>query len=102
MITTDLNKAVLHFFPYSDRIMMMHLQHDTRKINLIEVYVSTADTSEDEIEEFYYGLEEVLETINKHDDTIVMRDFNTKVGQREVEGYVGNDGLEERNESWAA
>ncbi|XP_076384113.1 uncharacterized protein LOC143261929 [Megalopta genalis] len=62
------------------------------------VYAPTADKDEHEIEEFYHQIEEVLKITKKHEITILMDDFNAKVGQMVTHNITGNVGLGERNQ----
>lgn len=73
----------------------MQFRAHISKINIIQAYGSTADKSDDEIEEFYSQLCK----ITKHSDiNILQEDFNAKIGNGEIEECVGPYGLGERNE----
>lgn len=78
--------------------MLLQLQAQPFNINIVQVYAPTADKNDDVIEEFYAQIETVLRSLKKHEINIVMGDFNAKVGQGKVEGYVGDYGLGERND----
>lgn len=43
--------------------------------------MSSRSYSDDEIEEVYYRLDEMLDSVNKNDSLILMRDFNAVVGR---------------------
>lgn len=58
----------------------------------------TVDKDETEIERFYIPLDIVLRATKKEDITIVMVDFNTKVGRGKGDGLVGEIGLGVSNE----
>lgn len=90
--------SVVNFVPFSDRIIMLQFQTNEGKINVIQVYAPTADREENEIEEFYANLEEVLKSTKSNHSTIVMGDFNAKIGQGSVDKCVGEYGLGERNQ----
>lgn len=93
-----IDKSVIGFTPLSDRVMMLKLQASPTAVNVIQVYAPTADKSDQEIETFYEELREALQTTKNHELTIILGDFNAKVGQGEVENCVGKFGLGQRNE----
>lgn len=90
--------SVINFVPYSDRIMMIQLQTKIGRMNLIQVYAPTADKNDDEIEIFYEQLQYILKLTKKRDVTIVMGDYNAKIGEGGYQDYVGKFGLGQRNE----
>ena len=49
----NINKAVLRYWPVSDRIIMMKIQGKPFNIAIVQVYAPTSASTDDEIEEFY-------------------------------------------------
>lgn len=90
--------SILNVVRYSDRIIMIQLKSQNGKTNLIQIYAPTADKADQEIEEFYNGIDILLRTTKKADTTIILGDFNAKVGKGKVGEYVGEYGLGDRNE----
>lgn len=90
--------SVMSFIPYSDRVMMLKLKTDKGNMNIIQVYAPTADKEEAEAEKFYTELDDIFRSIKNNEITIVMGDFNAKVGSGKVGTQVGNFGLGERND----
>ena len=56
----------------------------------------TSDAEDEEIDEFYAILQEVLDQSPKKDVTIIMGDFNAKVVRQQVSKVIGKFGLGER------
>lgn len=99
IVDKNCQKAVCNVVPYSDRVMMLTLNTQLkRKINIIQIYAPTADKDENEIEAFYEQLDNVIKLTKRQDVTIIMGDFNAKVGEEEAADCVGRYGLGERND----
>ncbi|KAL1446089.1 hypothetical protein WDU94_009850 [Cyamophila willieti] len=98
IIEKEIEKCVTGFVPLSDRVMMLSIASENGTINLIQVYAPTADKSDEEIETFYEEIESLLKTTKKHDITIILGDFNAKVGDCVVDGITGGYGLGTRND----
>ncbi|KAL4714138.1 hypothetical protein ACJJTC_008492 [Scirpophaga incertulas] len=62
------------------------------------LYAPTADCDDQELEEFYKGIKELLKSGKSQDVNIIMRDLNAKVGQGEEGKIVGKIGLGIRND----
>ncbi|XP_039290728.1 craniofacial development protein 2-like [Nilaparvata lugens] len=88
------NASVQSFTPYSERVMMLQIKTCTGHLNIIQIYAPTADLEEVEVEEFYAELETIIASTKKSDVTIVMGDFNAKVGKDKVEAHTGGYGLD--------
>lgn len=98
IVSEDVAKTVLNFTPISDRIAILQIQGDPIDMNIIQVYAPTTGCSEEVIEIFYQELNRLTEQLKNNNVTVVMGDFNAKVGYGK-EGYtVGNFGLGTRNE----
>ena len=68
-------------------------------ITVIQVYGSTSNSEEAEVERFYEDLQNLLElTLNK-DVLINIGDWNAKVGSQETPGVTGKFGLGIQNEA---
>ncbi|XP_055388534.1 craniofacial development protein 2-like [Condylostylus longicornis] len=77
----------------SERIIMVNMKTKSGIMNVIQIYAPTADSEDDVCEEFYADLEEVLALTKKDDTTLIMGDFNAKVGKAKVLDIVGVYGL---------
>ena len=54
------------------------------KITVIQVYVSTNDAKEAEVDRFSEDLQQLLETTPKRDMLFIIGDWNAKVGSQEI------------------
>ena len=66
---------------------------------VIQVYVPTTNVKEDEVEQFYEDLQDLLELTPKTDVLFIIGDWNTKVGSQEIPGVTGKFGLGVQNEA---
>lgn len=91
-------RHVTNFIPISERLLLIQLNTTPIKSNIIQVYAPTADKADEIIEAFYNDLTNTLRRLPKNDLTIIMGDFNAKVGNGQFEECIGPFGLGERNE----
>ena len=68
-------------------------------ITLIQVYASTSNAEEAEVEQFYGDLQDLLELKLKKDVLLIIGDWNAKVGSQETPGVTGKFGLGVQNEA---
>ena len=61
-------------------------------ITVMKIYVLNTD-SEDEADQFYKDLQDLLELTPKKDVFFIIGDWNTKVGSQEIPGVTGKFGL---------
>ena len=62
-------------------------------LNIIQVYAPTADKEEPIIEEFYEQLNSLIKLTKSDEITIIIGDFNAKIGKGKEEDLVGAYGL---------
>lgn len=58
-------------------------------VNIIQVYSPTTEKKENEVDESYQNINEVMNKLKKYDYTIVMGDFNAKLGSGKTLMSVG-------------
>ena len=58
-----------------------------------------SNTEEDEVEQFYEDLQDLLELVPKKDVLFTIGDWNAKVGSQETPEVTGKFGLGMRNEA---
>ena len=90
-------RAVKRFVPISDRIILIQIKAYPKHLNIIQVYASTAQKPEHEINIFHKSIKDLLKISNKSAVNIIIGDFNAKTGKGRVEDIVGDYGLGERN-----
>lgn len=98
IVNNNIQSAVIGCIRQSDRIIMLKLRGTLFNINIVQVYAPTAEKSEEEIEDFYSQIGIVMKNVKKRDVTIVMGDFNAKVGEGAEDKLVGLYGLGQRNQ----
>ena len=77
----------------------VHFQGKPFNITVIQIYAPTSNAEEAEVEQFYEGLQELLELIPQKDVLFIIDDWNAKVGRQETPGVTGKFGLGIRNEA---
>ena len=98
MMSTRVAKCVMGYWAVSDRVLVVKIKGKPFDINIVQVYAPTSERDEDEVDEFYDKVDEVLDQCKNHEITIVMGDVNAKVGEGRLGEAVGPFGLGERNE----
>ena len=68
-------------------------------IMVIQVYASTSNTKEAEVEQFYKDLQDLLGQTPKKDAHFIIEDWNAKIGSQETPGVTGKCGLGIQNEA---
>ena len=66
---------------------------------VIQVYASTSNTEEAEVEQFYEDLQDLLELTPKKDVLAIIEDWNAKERSHEIPGVTGKFGLRVQNEA---
>ena len=80
-------------------MISVHLQGKPFNITDIQVYATTSNAEEAEVERFYEDLQDLLELTPPKDDLFIIGDWNAKVGSQEIPGVTGKFGLGTRNEA---
>ena len=82
----------------SERVVMVKIQAKPFDNNLIQVYAPTSDHSDNKIEAFYDEIEATLKYTRSSEITMLMGDFNAKVGNMKEFSITGKYGIGVRNE----
>ena len=93
LMTSEIAKSTMGFWPISDRTMPMQLDAKLFKIAVIQVYAPTQDHSEEEVEEFHEQINNALKDVKSQEMLIIMRDGNAKVGRKKIQWVTGGYGL---------
>ena len=65
-------------------MISLHFLGKPFSITVIQVYASTSNAEEGEVEQFYEELQDLLELTPKKDALFVIGDWNAKVGNQET------------------
>ena len=88
MVNKRVRNAVLGCNLKNDRMISVHLQGKPFNITVIQVYASTSNAEEAEVEWFYEDLQGLLELTPKKDVLFIIGDWNAKVGSQEIPGVI--------------
>lgn len=102
ILPQHINKHVLGYNPVTDRIITLKLNTKPCIVNLVQIYAPTAQADENCLEDFYGSLANTLESIPNREITIILGDWNAKIGATSADDHirnvVGKFGLGVRNE----
>ena len=100
LINKSLANNVTEFKSVSDRLAFIILKINTNySVKIVQVYAPTTAHEDEEVEELYDELADIMDNKTTH-YTIVMGDFNAKIGTRNQgeENVMGKFGFGTRNE----
>ena len=80
-------------------MISVHFQGKPFNITVIQVYASTSNAEEAEVEWFYEDLQNLLEVTPKKDVLFTIGDWNVKEGSQETPRVTGKFGLGVQNEA---
>ena len=78
--------------PISSRLITIRLRATPFNITIIQAYAPTSDYDDDDIEDFYEQLQEVLDQTPKKDILVVQSDWNAKIVEDAYENWRGTCG----------
>uniref|UniRef100_A0A8D8TI87 Craniofacial development protein 2 n=1 Tax=Cacopsylla melanoneura TaxID=428564 RepID=A0A8D8TI87_9HEMI len=98
VLNKEWGKRVKSIVLLNSRIIMIKLfLNDKEDVAVIQTYFPTSAHPDDEIEEMYDQLDEVLELIDKKDSLVILGDWNAAVGNTKEVNVSGNNGYGRRN-----
>ena len=80
-------------------MISVHFQSKPFNIRVTQVYASSNNAKEAEVEWFHEDLQDLLELTPKKDVLFIIGDWNAKVGSEEIPGATGKFGLGVQNEA---
>ena len=83
----------------NNRMISVSFQGKSFNITTIQVYVTTTNAKEADIEQFCEDLQDFLELTPNKDVLFIIQDWNAKVGSQEIPGVTGKFGLGVQNEA---
>lgn len=91
-------KALKGYWAISDRVILVKLHAKPIDMNIIQVYAPTRDSSTEDLESFYETVEKARKLCKSQENTIILGDFNAKVGEGRRGNTIGPYGLGGTNE----
>ena len=82
-----------------DRMISVHFQGKLFNITAIQVYATTSNAEQAEVEWFYKDLQDLLQLIPKKDVLFIIGEWSAKVGSQEMPGVTGKFDLGVQNET---
>ena len=82
----------------SDRLMMVKVSAEPVDIVLIQVYIPTLKYEDEEVEQIYDQIEDIIRGQKGNTNVIVIGDFNARVGEGSDGKVIGKYGLGKRND----
>ena len=103
MLAPEAHAALIGWEPVSSRIITAKFTTKKKdiRLNIIQCYAPTNDAEEGKEDDFYQQLQAVLDRRGTKDITILMGDFNVKIGMDNTgyEDIMGTYGLGKMNEN---
>ena len=99
IVNKRVQNAVLGCNLKNDRMISVCFQGKPFSSTGIQVYDSTSNAEEAEVEPFYEGLQDLPELTPKKDVLFIIGDWNAKVVSQEIPGVTGKFGFGVQNEA---
>ena len=99
MVNKRVQNAVLGCNLKNDRMISVRFRGKPFSITVIQVYASTSNAEEAEVERFCEDLQDLLELTPQKDVLFIIGDWNAKVGSQETPGITGRFSLGVQNEA---
>jgi len=92
MVHKDSTRSVMECCPLNSRMISIRVAARPKNMTIIQVYAPTSDHTDEEIEEFYDQLEQLIAKTPKKDILIIQGDWNAKVGTDAYQDWIGTIG----------
>jgi len=97
ILNTKWANCVKSYIAYNDRLKIIKLKAVPHDITILQEYMPTIQAREDEVEEIYENLKELIYHTNDMENLIIMGDWNPIVGEHADGKGIGKYGLGRRN-----
>ena len=98
ILDSNTSKCVDKVTMIDDRIIMVKLKGEPVDVTVIQVYMPTGASDDQEVDKIYDQLDELITTVKGKEYLILMGDWNAVVGEGQDGAEVGQFGLGKRNE----
>ncbi|XP_068082077.1 lutropin-choriogonadotropic hormone receptor-like [Anabrus simplex] len=88
LVDKRISQYVEEYRPINERILTLTLNTKPYKLHLIQVYPPTTAADDQEIEDFYADMENTIALLKPKGITIILGDFNTKVGTTSMDNHL--------------
>jgi len=95
--TQNVGQKIKGYVQYSDRIILVKIDTKPRDTVVIQVYMPTTEKENEEVENIYKELNDLMNTVKGEENLIILGDFNASVGEGRKSYIVGKYGLGVRN-----
>ena len=92
IVRKEITDCVISCTPVNSRIISIRIAAKPINITVTQVYAPTTSHSDEETEMFYETLEETIMRTRKKDITIIIGDWNAKIGENAYEDWAGTVG----------
>jgi exonuclease III len=98
IVAKKMVETVQEYKPINDRIIYIRIRAIPENLSITQVYAPTSKASEEEIEQFYEQLQDIISEIPWNNVSFIIGDFNAKVDNQIAKGITGRFGLGTRHE----
>ena len=84
VVNKRIQNAVLGCNHKNDRMILVHFQDKPFNITVIQDYAPATDAEEDDVDQFYEDLKDLLELTPKNGISFIIQGWNAKVGRQEI------------------
>ena len=89
LIHRNTASAVMGCRPVSSRLITLRLRASPFNITIVQAYAPTTAHADEEVEDFYNHVQEVIDGIPKKDILVVQGDWNAKIGEDAQKDWKG-------------
>lgn len=81
LIKKEHRDNILEFIPHNERIATLTMDTNSGRIlKIVQVYAPTENSTQEEIEQIYEKLFEIISKFSRKSEVLIMGDFNSRVG----------------------